>query len=54
MFKSLGTPPPLPRWAEVLLLPLINIAVAFMACAVVIWALGEKPGEVLWKIGRAS
>lgn len=50
MFKSLGTPPPLPRWAEVLLLPLINIAVAFMACAVVIWALGEKPGEVLWTL----
>ena len=50
MFKSLGTPPPLPRWAEVLLLPLINIAVAFLACAVVIWALGENPREVLWTL----
>lgn len=50
MFKFLGTPPPLPRWAEVLLLPLINLAVAFLACALVIAAIGEKPGEVLWTL----
>ncbi len=50
MFKFLGTPPPLPRWAEVLLLPLINLFVAFLACALVIAAIGEKPVEVLWTL----
>ncbi len=50
MFKFLGSPPPLPRWAEVLLLPLINLFVAFLACALVIAAIGEKPVEVLWTL----
>ena len=37
----------LPRWADVGLLPLINLAMALAVAAVVVAVIGEKPGEVL-------
>ena len=37
----------LPRWADVGLLPLINLAMALAVAAVVVAIIGEKPGEVL-------
>ena len=35
--------PPLPRWADIVLLPLINLCLALVAAGLVILALGEDP-----------
>ncbi len=35
----------MPKWADVALIPLINLAIAFVLSALVIWAIGEDP----WK-----
>ncbi|MCA8835799.1 MAG: ABC transporter permease, partial [Proteobacteria bacterium] len=39
--------PPLPRWADVFLLPLLNLTIAFLFCGLVIWILGENPAHAL-------
>ena len=38
---------PLPRWADVLLLPLINLAIALLAAALVVALIGQSPGQVM-------
>ncbi|MEP7099501.1 MAG: ABC transporter permease [Burkholderiales bacterium] len=38
---------PLPRWADVLLLPLINLAVALLAATLVVAAIGQSPLDVM-------
>lgn len=37
----------LPRWADVLLLPLLNLALAFGAAAIVVTLIGQNPAQVL-------
>lgn len=38
----------LPRWADVALIPLINLIIAFAISAVIIFAIGENPWMALW------
>jgi general nucleoside transport system permease protein len=42
-----STPAELPRWADVLLLPAINLAVALLVCGLVVWGVGLDPLQVL-------
>lgn len=39
--------PPLPRWADIVLLPLINLIAALFMCGLVIFAIGENPFSAL-------
>lgn len=39
--------PPLPRWADLVLLPLINLCVSFFICGVIIFLIGENPFDAL-------
>lgn len=39
--------PPLPRWADLVLLPIINLAAALFICGLVIAAIGENPFKAL-------
>ena len=39
--------PPLPRWADLFLLPAINLVAAFFVCGLVVAAIGENPIEAL-------
>jgi simple sugar transport system permease protein len=39
--------PPLPRWADIILLPLINLMAALFLCGLVILAIGENPFAAL-------
>jgi hypothetical protein len=34
---------PLPRWAEIVLLPLINLSLAFIVSGIVVLAIGQDP-----------
>ena len=34
---------PLPRWADILLLPIINLALAFIVSGIVVFAIGQNP-----------
>jgi ABC-type uncharacterized transport system permease subunit len=38
---------PLPRWADLILLPLINLCAAFFICGIVVWMIGENPINAL-------
>ncbi len=38
---------PLPRWADLIFLPLINLCVAFFICGIVVWMIGENPFTAL-------
>jgi len=38
---------PLPRWADLLLMPIVNLAIALLAAALVVALVGQSPGEVL-------
>ncbi len=38
---------PLPRWADLVLLPLVNLAVALLAAGVMVWWVGQDPLEVI-------
>lgn len=38
---------PLPRWADLILLPLINLCAAFFICGIVVWLIGENPLNAL-------
>jgi len=38
---------PLPRWADVLLLPLVNLGVALLAAALVVALVGQSPTQVM-------
>ena len=37
----------LPRWADVVLVPLICLIIAFFFCGILIWAIGQSPVEAL-------
>ena len=37
------TAPPLPRWADIFVLPILNLAAALFVCGLIILALGENP-----------
>lgn len=37
----------MPRWADVLLVPLICLLIAFFFCGILIWAIGQSPVEAL-------
>lgn len=39
--------PPLPRWADLVLLPLVNLVVALLAAGVMVWWVGQDPVQVL-------
>jgi general nucleoside transport system permease protein len=39
--------PTLPRWIELVALPLLNLGMAFGVCALVVWAIGLDPAAVL-------
>ena len=34
---------PLPRWADIILLPVINLALAFIVSGIVVFAIGQNP-----------
>jgi ABC-type uncharacterized transport system permease subunit len=38
---------PLPRWADVLLMPILNLAIALAAAALVVMLVGQSPSEVM-------
>ena len=38
----------MPKWADVVLIPLINLSLAFLISALVIFAIGENPWTALW------
>ncbi|MEO0567939.1 MAG: ABC transporter permease [Pseudomonadota bacterium] len=42
-----GPLPPLPRWADLFLLPLINLMAALFVCGLVVLAIGENPIEAM-------
>ena len=38
---------PLPRWADVVVLPLVNLAIALLVAALVVALIGQSPGQVM-------
>ncbi len=38
---------PLPRWADLVLLPVVNLAMALLAAGVMVWLVGQDPLEVI-------
>jgi len=44
----------LPRWADVLLLPLINLVIALLAAALVVALIGQKPLDVMTLLARGA
>ena len=38
---------PLPRWADLIVLPVVNLAVALLAAGVMVWLVGQNPLEVI-------
>jgi simple sugar transport system permease protein len=44
----------MPKWADVLLVPAISLALAFIISSLVILAIGESPGEALWIMVEGS
>ena len=45
---------PLPRWADLALVPLINVAVAFLIAGLVVLAIGENPVEAVLILLKGS
>lgn len=43
----MSAPAPLPRWADVALIPLINVSAAFLISGLVVLAIGENPLEAV-------
>lgn len=46
--------PALPRWADVVLLPLVNLGMALLVAGVVVALIGQSPGEVLSLLVRGA
>ena len=44
----------MPRWVDVLLLPLVNLAIALLAAALVVAAIGQSPVQVLTMLVRGA
>lgn len=43
----MSTPVELPRWADLFLLPLVNLSIALLAAGVVVYFIGQDPWEVI-------
>ena len=43
----MSPPPPLPRWADVGLIPLINVFAALVVSGIVVAIIGENPFEAM-------
>ncbi len=43
----MSAPQALPRWADLLLLPLINLGIALLVAGLVVVAIGQDPGQVI-------
>jgi simple sugar transport system permease protein len=43
----MSQPHPLPRWADVLLMPVVNLAIALLAAGLVVALIGQSPREVI-------
>jgi len=43
----MSRPLELPRWLDLVVLPLVNLALAFAVSALVLLAIGQEPGKVL-------
>ena len=41
------TQQPLPRWADLVLLPIVNLAMALLFAGVMVWLVGQDPLEVI-------
>ena len=52
-FKSTGAVP-LPRWADVALMPLVNLMVALVVAGCVVALVGQHPWEVLGMLLRGA
>ena len=48
----MSAPATLPRWADVVLLPLVNLAMALVVAAIVVASIGQDPREVLVRTAR--
>lgn len=44
----------IPRWADVVLIPLISLALALFASGLVVLAIGENPFHAIWVIGKGA
>jgi len=44
----------MPRWADVLLLPVVNLAIALLAAALVVALIGQNPLEVMTLLARGA
>jgi len=45
---------PLPRWADVVVLPLVNLAIALLVAALVVAAIGQSPAQVMTMLVRGA
>ncbi len=45
---------PLPRWADVVLMPIVNLAIALAAAVLVVWAIGQDPAQVMSMLVRGA
>ena len=43
----MSTPVEMPRWLDLIVLPLFNLALALFACGIVVLIVGQSPGQVL-------
>ena len=46
--------PALPRWADIVVLPLVNLAAALLVAGAVVALIGQNPGEVLTQLVRGA
>ena len=49
-----SAPDKLPAWVDIGLLPVINVALAFMVSGLLIAALGQDPFEATWVMIRGA
>ena len=45
---------PLPRWADVVVLPLVNLAIALLVATLVVAMIGQSPGQVMTMLVRGA
>jgi len=50
----MARPAALPRWLDLIVLPLVNLLLAFAVCAVVLLAIGQNPVQVLVLLVKGS
>jgi ABC-type uncharacterized transport system permease subunit len=49
-----ATPHPLPRWADVVLMPVVNLCLALLVAALVVTLVGQHPAEVMSMLLRGA